>query len=141
MGITLTFESLEEMKTYARELLNITPATSEAAPLQHATPTYQQPVQSAPIQHVPVNTNPANQQPIQTAGVQPATTYQAPIQTTQQSYSKDDLAKAAMVLMDAGRQPELLNLLTQFGVNSLPEIPESQYGAFATALRGLGAQI
>jgi hypothetical protein len=129
------------MKTYARELLNITPVSSEAAPLQQAIPTYQQPIQSAPIQQVPVNTNPINQQAVPTAPVQQAPAYTAPVQTTQQSYSKDDLAKAAMVLMDAGRQPELLNLLTQFGVNSLPEIPEVQYGAFATALRGLGAQI
>ena len=46
-----------------------------------------------------------------------------------------------MTLMDAGRMNDLQALLAQFGINSLPELPESQRGAFATALRGMGAKI
>jgi hypothetical protein len=53
----------------------------------------------------------------------------------------DDLTKAAVMLMDSGRQADLLNLLSQFGVEALPALPQEMYGAFATALRGLGAQI
>ncbi len=149
MGITLTFESFEDMTAYARQLLGVQPIISKAQEpvlVQQTAPAYQQPVQSAPVQQAPINTNPINQQP---AYQQPAQTnqqpggpaYQTPVQTTPQSYTKDDLAKAAMTLMDAGRQPDLLNLLAQFGVDSLPAIPPEQYGAFATALRGLGAQI
>ena len=51
------------------------------------------------------------------------------------------LAKAAMLLLDSGKQNELLALLQQFGTNSIPALQPSQYGAFATALRGMGAQI
>ena len=53
----------------------------------------------------------------------------------------DDLARAAIPLMDAGGQQALVGLLSQFGVSALPELPKEQYGAFATALRGMGAKI
>ena len=43
--------------------------------------------------------------------------------------------------MDSGRQNDLINLLAQFGVNSVPHLQPNQYGAFATALREMGAQI
>lgn len=76
--------------------------------------------------------------------VQPAQTDQAvqpavPISTV--TYSMDDLARAAMTLMDAGRQAELQQILSAFNVMSLPELSQEQYGAFATALREKGAQI
>lgn len=56
-------------------------------------------------------------------------------------YTPDDLARAAFALMDSGRQQELIGLLQQFGVNAIPELKPEQFGAFATALRGMGAQI
>lgn len=66
---------------------------------------------------------------------------QAPVQTAAPSYTADDLARAAMTLMDSGRQGDLINLLAQFGTEALTQLPQEQYGAFATALRGLGAPI
>lgn len=139
MGITLTFESFEDMTAYARQLLGVTPTiTTPTISAQEAAQVNQQPVQTVPVQQ----TAPTYQQPAQTAPVQQAApTNQAPVQTVPHTYTRDDLANAAMTLMDAGRQPDLLNLLAQFGVDSLPAIPPEQYGAFATALRGLGAQI
>lgn len=65
----------------------------------------------------------------------------APIATTERTYSLDELATAAMGLMQQSMQPQLQELLQQFGVIALPELPKGQYGAFATALRGMGAQI
>lgn len=100
----------------------VAPSTPVAAPVvSTAVPTAPAPVQSAP------------------APVQPAPVTAVP--TTPSSYTLDDLARAAMTLMDAGRQNELQGLLRQFGVDSLPALPPQQYGAFATALRGMGAQI
>ncbi|MCB7067977.1 hypothetical protein [Enterocloster citroniae] len=61
--------------------------------------------------------------------------------TTAPSYTLDDLTRAAIPLMDSGKQPALLQLLKDFGVEALPTLQPEQYGAFATALRGLGAQI
>lgn len=72
------------------------------------------------------------------------TTEQSPAQavpTSTVTYTAADLQKAAVSLMDQGRQEDLLNLLQQFGVPSLPALPQEQYGRFALGLRKLGARI
>lgn len=63
------------------------------------------------------------------------------VPTTTISYTHDDLAKAAITLMDAGKQPELLGLLQEFNVQAVPMLKEDQIGAFALKLRELGAKI
>ena len=55
-------------------------------------------------------------------------------------YTLDDLARAAMPLMDT-HMADLQRLLQSFGVEALPNLPKEQYGAFATALRGMGGRI
>lgn len=84
-----------------------------------------------------------NQQMPTQQTVQPSQTPPTPAQvpTSTASYTLDDLARAAMTLMDSGRQADLQGLLAQFGVEALPALPQAQFGAFATALRGMGAQI
>lgn len=67
--------------------------------------------------------------------------HQMSVDVSAPRYTLNDLATAAMMLMDSGRQAELQQLLAAFGVESLPALPEEQYGAFATALREKGAQI
>lgn len=57
------------------------------------------------------------------------------------AYTFDDLAHAAAPLMDAGKTPELQALLRSFNVQALTQLPKEQYGAFATALRGMGARL
>lgn len=107
-----------------------------------------QPVQQAPVQisqvnNVPVQqpTAPMQQVPIQ----QQPQMQQAPVQqavpTQTQTYTMDQLAIAATQLMDAGKRNELIGLLGQFGVQALTALPKEQYGAFATALRSMGARI
>lgn len=56
-------------------------------------------------------------------------------------YTLDQIMKAGGTLMDAGRVNELTGLLANFGVRALTELNPAQYGAFATALRGMGAAI
>lgn len=68
-----------------------------------------------------------------------APTNQVP--TTEVSYDINQIAVAATGLVDTGRQQDLLNLLAKFGVQALTQLDKSQYGAFATELRGLGANI
>lgn len=88
---------------------------------------------------------PATQQPVPSQ--QPASQQQAvpPVQpaipTASRTYTLDELAGAAMVLMDRGMQAQLQELLAGYGVEALPMLPPEQYGNFATALRGMGAQI
>ena len=123
MQITVTFNSLNELKAFTEKVL--VGDTGSSVDLRAA---MQEPAQQTPVQKMP--TAPA-------APAAPA----APVPTTQVSYKPDDLARAAMSLMDSGRQPDLISLLGQFGVVSIPDLRPEQYGAFATALRGLGAQI
>ena len=56
-------------------------------------------------------------------------------------YTVDQIMKAGATLMDAGRVDDLMNLLHTFGVAAVTELKPEQTGAFATALRGLGAKI
>ena len=104
------------------------PASVPTAPPQAATdPKPVEPQQPAPAPAVPTASAP----------VTPA----ASVPTAAHAYTADELAKAAMTLMDAGKQMELIQLLASFGVNSIPALQPEQMGAFATALRGMGAQI
>ena len=132
--ITVEFKDFEDMMGFARNLVS-TVETKDKPPVQQAAPAMTQPVQQVA---------PATPQPVQTqqmAPVTPPPVQQAPVQTAAPSYSADDLARAAMTLMDSGRQGDLINLLAQFGTDTLIRLPQEQYGAFATALRGLGAPI
>lgn len=63
------------------------------------------------------------------------------VPTTTQTYTMEQLAVAATQLVDAGRREELVQLLRQFGVEALTQLPKEQYGAFATALRQMGAKV
>lgn len=65
----------------------------------------------------------------------------APVPTAEHTYTAEELQVAAVALVDKGMMVQLQGLLQQFEVNSLPELPAEKYGAFATALRGMGAQI
>ena len=56
-------------------------------------------------------------------------------------YTIDQIQKAGATLMDAGRVNDLMNLLHSFGVSAITELKPELMGAFATALRGLGAKI
>ncbi|MCI6173562.1 MAG: hypothetical protein MR671_04805 [Clostridiales bacterium] len=78
----------------------------------------------------------AAQEPMNPPAVAPAA-----VPVAEHTYSLNDLAKAGMALMDAGRDGDLRALLQSFGVEALPSLPKDQYGAFATALRGMGAPI
>ena len=125
-----------------------TAATATAAGTQMPAPSIpaQPPVAQQPGYQAPPVT-PAVPAAPQASPVTPAVPT-APVQqaapqvpTSQKEYTLDELATAAMGLMDSGRQADLLGLLQSFGVEALPALPKGQYGAFATALRGMGAQI
>lgn len=70
-----------------------------------------------------------------------AATAQTAVPTAPHTYTLDELANAAMQLMGRGMQVQLQELLAGYGVEALPMLPAEQYGNFATALRGMGAQI
>lgn len=61
--------------------------------------------------------------------------------TAASTYTLDQIAKAGASLVDAGRMEPLLALLSRYGVQAVTQLAPEHYGAFATELRALGAQI
>lgn len=82
-----------------------------------------------------VPTEPVNVAPTHVTPVAPV----AP--TAVATYTTDGLARAAVSLVDAGRQAELISAMSKYGVVALPDLPADQYAAFAADLRALGVAI
>lgn len=143
-GIGKALYESELIQTIADEVTN---KVKEEAPVVQATPVQQfAPATPAPANAVGQQVMPQMdaQQPVaqQTfTPVEPVALAPTPVPTTQVSYDINQLAVAATGLMDAGKQQDLMNLLAKFGVQALTQLPKEQYGAFATELRGLGANI
>lgn len=57
------------------------------------------------------------------------------------AYTLDQISRAGAALVDAGKMEQLLALLERHGVQAVTQLQPEQYGAFATELRALGAQI
>ena len=57
------------------------------------------------------------------------------------TYTLEQLSTAGVSLVDAGKLDQLQELLKRYGVLAVTQLQPAQYGAFATDLRALGAQI
>lgn len=70
-------------------------------------------------------------------------TSNTPVVPTAQApqYTLEQIVNAGASLMDAGKINELRTLINTFNVNAVTNLKPEQYGAFATELRKLGAQI
>ena len=123
--IELKFESFEELVDLSKKILGV--ADEQAYPVyreskgtngaQSAAPIQQTPAAVPPVQPaVPVQTA----APVQVAPVAPV------VPTVEHTYTLDDLANAAMTLMDKGMQTQLQNLLAGYGVEALPALPKKQ---------------
>lgn len=77
--------------------------------------------------------------PIQppTVPIQPPTVPVAPAK----EYTQAEILAACGPLMDAGKVPELTQIIQEFGVASMMEIPQEKYGELAVKLRALGAKL
>lgn len=148
-GITAALLSLMEHGANINSIQQpqeLVQATTPQAPIQQTT-TPQAPIQQTttpnpvPVK-MPDNLAPAVSQFIgQQPPVQAPQAPQAPVQTQIPTYTQQDLALAATQLMDSGKQQDVLNLIASFGVQALTQLPQEQFGNFATALRTLGAKI
>lgn len=106
-----------------------------------ATSQQQVPQQAYPAQQPPQQTQ---QQPPQQ--MQQQVQQQVPVQTipttaVTQGFSMDQLAIAATSLVDAGKQAQLMGILSQFGVQYLTQVSTENYPALAAKLREAGAKI
>lgn len=110
----------------------VMPQVSTAAPVA-IVPAPQQFAPAAPMAPTP-------------AAVPVAAPIQAPLPAavpvaTAPGYTLEQLGKAGAALVDVGKRDQLIVLLQRRGIQTLSQLDPSQYGAFATELRGLGAQI
>ncbi len=134
--LTLTVDSREVAKQLIDLAAGITPAAATAT-------IPQQFIQSAPIATQAPQSYAPVQPPVAAPPVVPPAApapVQAPV-APPPTYDYDALARAASTLMDAGKQQELIGLLGSFKVQALTQLSKERYGEFATALRGMGAQI
>ena len=102
---------------------------------------FNMPAGNAPVASAPVQTAPTPA-PVAAPAPAPAPAPAAPaVPVTAPTYTLDQIAKAGANLVDAGKMEQLLALLTKYGVQAVTQLTPDQYGAFATELRALGAQI
>lgn len=109
---------------------NPTVTQSPAAPTAQTVPTQVSATQTG-YSSMPTN-YPSNTAPVVQAPVAQAPTF------TLEQVSK---AGADLITAQPGKMQELMGLLQQFGVQTIQALPADKLGAFATALRGMGAQI
>lgn len=64
-----------------------------------------------------------------------------PTTASPQAYTQDQIAVAMTGLVDQGKQPQVMQVLAQFGAASLMQVPKEQYPALAAQMRALGAAI
>ena len=121
---------------YAAPSANPTPAGGYAAPAQTGAPAAQT---AGPNSAYPSNP-PAAQGASYSAPVPQPQAAGVPLAQPPQ-YTIDQIMAAGATLMDAGRVDDLMNLLRSFGVQAVTDLKPEQMGAFATALRSLGARI
>lgn len=111
-----------------------TKSTSAEKAVTMPTPTAPTPVTAMPTPVVPaappVPTAPSMNYPM------PSVPLAAP-----PKYTVDQIMAAGATLMDSGKVNELMNLLHSFGVQAVMDLKPEQLGAFATAMRDLGARI
>ncbi len=131
VNVKLAPETLKILQSLVKQI-----SLSQPTPAQTKPPTQ---ITAVPTTPTPTPTS-TPEQPAQAQAQAPEQPSQT-VPTAAQSYTMEQLAVAATQLVDAGRREELVQLLQQFGVEALTALPKEQYGAFATALRQMGAKV
>lgn len=83
---------------------------------------------------------PATTTPVSPVPVAPPTPPVVPT-TPAPGFTVEQISNAGAALVQAGKMADLMALLGQYGVQAVTELKPEQYGPFATALRGMGANI
>jgi hypothetical protein len=113
----LEFNSLEELKDFATNVLRLGQAAAPTAA----------PAATAPAAPIPVPTVPAA--PVTAA---------AP--TAAKTYTRDDIINASIPLLDT-HLADLQVLMSKYGIATIQDLQENSFAAFAADLRALGGAI
>lgn len=120
----------------------VAPTTATPVPEAPTTaPQYAPAVPTTPNVNYPTDaTQSVNAAPIPPVPIGVAPT--APtVPTAAPTFTLEMLSKAGADLVDMGKMDSLMMLLQNFGVEAITSLNPEYYGAFATELRNLGAQI
>ena len=107
-------------------------AAKPAAPEKPAAPVAAAPAQSAIPTAAPQAAAAAPVSPVATAPAKPE---------NKVNVTLNDIMRAGQLLMDSGKQDELLSLLPKYGVLAVSQLKPEQYDTFVAELRALGAKI
>lgn len=110
-----------------------TPAPTSAPPAGQMAPTVPQ-MPAAPV--VPLSAPPVGSTPVPPSPAAPA----VPVASAP-AYTLDQISRAGAALVDAGKGPQLVALLGEYGVQAVTQLSPDRYGDFATKMRGLGARL
>ena len=114
MEIVITLNSIEEMEQFVKQMS----AKTDKTETEYATTT-------PAIVAAPINTpKPVQEQP-------------APQAAPKRTVTRQEIQGKAIALMDAGKQDQLQALLTKYGVQALPSIPEDRLAAFMADLEAV----
>lgn len=152
--LEITADSATELReNLLKYLLDIDGTSADTAPsapraVPAAIPTAPQPETVTPSYAAPTPAIPAPA----TAIPAPATAIPVPtpispvpaptaVPTAVPTYTQADLMTAGARLMTTVGMPAMQELMARFGVQAIHQLKPEQYGAFAQALRDMGAQI
>lgn len=96
---------------------------------------------TAPTVNVATDTAVQSAAPVQTVTAPVQTPVTAPVSQEVKKYTLPEIQAALAPLLDAGKAVELQQLMAQFDVQYLGEVPEDRYPELVNAIRGLGARI
>lgn len=127
--------------------VTVTTPASNPAPVVPAAPVVQAPVEPQPVAPAPV-ANPTVQQSMTAAPVTsvsqtiPPVTTDSPAveQPASRKYTMQDIAKVGSALLDKGMMPQLSAILSEMGVQAIPQLREDQYPIVAEKLIALGGK-
>jgi hypothetical protein len=152
-SLTINGNSLDELFGNLRAMLETKPSANPASTQQVMTPISPIPNTSVPFTPpaAPVTMAPvtpavpavpvAVTAPTAIPTFAPAASPLPAVPVAAPSYTLEQLAHAGGALLQAGKAAEATALLAKYGVRFVNELKPEQYGAFATELRALGAQI
>lgn len=135
-----------ELVTAIEKLAAILPVGQILTDVSPITPPAPQPPVTAPVAPAaPVTSVPVSDKPMvpvePSVPMDPAAPPTPVVPVAAVTYTLDQLSKAGASLVDAGKMEQLLALLGRYGIQAITQLQPDQYGAFATELRALGAQI
>lgn len=134
--VTVDFPGLPEALTALADALGKRAETDEVKEVEAAAAA--NPTAPAQAASTTVTAAPTPAQPAAPTTAAPTA---SAVRAETETYTLDALSRAGAALVDAGMMPQLLDLLTKYGVRAVVQLPKEQYSAFAGELKALGAQL